>query len=126
MSLRVYRFRKGGLRTCHRTVALESQHVVLACTGTHQVEAALAAGSREVADILEGRADRSPAVRIRVITLHLYCVQGGACGGCLRWGGDGQWGLGIGEGPEIAGSGFSKVTGMALEPQEGKVNEGAK
>lgn len=68
------------LPTCHGAVALESQHVVLAGTGAHQVEAALAAGSREVADILGGWPDRSPAVRIGVIAFYFYCVQGGACG----------------------------------------------
>lgn len=70
---------RGGLPTCHRAVALESQHVVLAGTGAHQVEAALAAGRGEVADILGGGADRSPAVRVGIITLYLHCIQGGAC-----------------------------------------------
>lgn len=88
--------------TCDRVVALQSQGVVLAGAGAHQVEPAPAAGRREVADVLEGRADGRPGVREGVIALHLYHVQSGACR-ANGWG-QGCRGLGRGKVPGNAGS----------------------
>lgn len=89
-------------RTCDGVVALQSQRVVLAGAGAHQVEAAPAAGRREVADVLEGRADGRPGVRVGVVALHLHHVQRGTCGG---------WGSGLqgrGRGP-VAGHAGSEA-----------------
>lgn len=78
--------------TCDWVVALQGQRIVLAGTGAHQVEPALAASCREVADVLEGGADGRPGVCIGVIALHLHHVQSGACGG--RGQAAGGWGKG--------------------------------
>lgn len=88
--------------TCDGAVALQGQRVVLAGAGPHQVQPAPAAGRREVADVLEGGADRSPGVRVGVVALHLHHIQSGAC-----------WEVGVGV--RAAGAGGK---GRALEVQD--------
>lgn len=72
--------REDGLHTCDGVVALQGQCIVLAGAGAHQVESALAASCRKVADILESWADRGPRIGVGVIALYLHHIQGGTYG----------------------------------------------